>query len=95
MFRGPDARSILIPLIIVIAVKLIAKPLLAWFISVNYSLPGIWERILVFLSAMPPAVLGVVFLKRYGGDARLASALLPATSLISCDTIIVVFRVFM
>ncbi|MFO7817794.1 MAG: AEC family transporter [Thermodesulfobacteriota bacterium] len=93
MFKIPDARSIFIPLIIVIAIKLIAKPLLAGFISVNFSLPGIWEQILILLSAMPPAVLGVVFLKRYGGDARLASALLLAGSLISCATIIGVFRV--
>jgi predicted permease len=48
---------------------------------------------LVILAAMPPAVLGAVFLRRYGGDASLASALLLAASLASCVSIVAVFWV--
>ncbi|MFP4266258.1 MAG: AEC family transporter [Desulfonatronovibrionaceae bacterium] len=93
MFKIPRLQSILLPLAIVIGIKLLAKPLLAGFAASSLGLPGIWEQILVLLSAMPPAVLGVVFLKRYGGDAGLASALLLVASLISCATIIGVFAI--
>lgn len=92
MFRVPDLRSILLTLTIVIVIKLIAKPLFAALISVQLGFSEIWEQILVLLSAMPPAVLGVVFLKRYGGDARLASALLLGASIASIITVLVVFR---
>jgi predicted permease len=53
--------------------------------------PELWKDVLVLLAAMPPAILGVVFLKRYGGDASLASALLLAATIISVLTILIVF----
>ena len=53
--------------------------------------PELWKDVLVLLAAMPPAVLGVVFLRRYGGDAALASALLLAATIISCGTLLLVF----
>ena len=56
-----------------------------------FGLPRLWTEVLVLLAAMPPAVLAAVFLRRYGGDASLASALLLAASLVSCVTLLGVF----
>ena len=43
------------------------------------------------VSGAVTAVLGAVFLKRYGGDAALASALLLVATGISCVTLLGVF----
>ena len=91
MFRRPSVRAILLPLFIVVAIKLICKPLLAGSAAGALGFPEMWRDILVILAAMPPAVLGVVFLRRYGGDAELASALLITATLISIFTLMGVF----
>jgi len=91
MFKIPNLRKILVALCLVIILKLLFKPLLAGFSSSLFEFPKLWRDVLVILAAMPPAVLGAVFLKRYGGDASLASALLLAASLVSCITILLVF----
>jgi len=91
MFKLPHLRKIIMPLIIVILLKLIIKPLLASFLATQFGFPELWKEVLVLLAAMPPAVLGAVFLRRYGGDASLASALLLAASLVSCVTLVGVF----
>jgi len=91
MFKLPHLRKILVPLIIVILLKLIIKPLLASSLAIQFGFPELWKEVLVLLAAMPPAVLGTIFLKRYGGDASLASALLLAASLASCVTLMGVF----
>lgn len=91
MFKLPHLRQILAALTIVVILKLIVKPLLAGFLSNLFGFPELWKEVLVLLAAMPPAVLGAVFLRRYGGDASLASALLLAASLISCITLLGVF----
>ncbi|MFP4127958.1 MAG: AEC family transporter [Desulfonatronovibrio sp.] len=92
MFRIPDIRSIFAALGIVVVLKLIFKPMFAGFVSTTLGFPETWEQIIVLLSAMPPAVLGAVFLKRYGGDAQLASALVLGASIVSIVTILAVFR---
>lgn len=91
MFKMPRLRSILAPLAIVVALKLLLKPLAAGAIGTLLGFPELWRDVLVLLAAMPPAVLGVVFLRRYGGDAALASALLLAATMISCLTLLLVF----
>ncbi len=91
MFRLPDIRKILTALTIVIFIKLIMKPLLAGFLANVFGFPELWKEVLVLLAAMPPAILGAVFLRRYEGDASLASALLLAASLVSCVTLVAVF----
>ncbi len=91
MFRPLHLRTIAVPLTIVILLKLIIKPLLAGSLAIQFGFPELWKEVLVLLAAMPPAVLGVVFLRRYGGDASLASALLLTASLISCVTLLGVF----
>jgi len=91
MFRVPHPSKIVIPLTIVILLKLIIKPLLASSLASHFSFPDLWEEVLVLLAAMPPAILGAVFLRRYGGDATLASALVLAASMVSGVTLVAVF----
>ena len=91
MFKLPQLNKIIAPLIIVILLKLIFKPIIAGSLAIQFGFPELWREVLVLLAAMPPAVLGVVFLRRYGGDASLASALLLAASLASCVTLVGVF----
>lgn len=91
MFRKPCVKLIILPLAVVILIKLVLKPLTAGVAASSIGYPDMWQEILVILSAMPPAVLGVVFLKRYGGDASLASALLLSATILSVITIPLVF----
>ncbi|WP_126453243.1 AEC family transporter [Sulfuriflexus mobilis] len=91
MFKLPDPRKIIAALTIVILLKLIIKPLLASSLAIQFGFPELWQEVLVLLAAMPPAVLGVVFLRRHGGDASLASALLLIASLVSIVTLVGVF----
>ena len=91
MFKKPAVRSILIPLGIVILLKLILKPLLAGHLATWFGFPELWREILVLMAAMPSAVLGVVFLRRYGGDASLAAALLLVTTIVSSLSLLGVF----
>ena len=92
MFRFPKLKNILPAFIIVIALKLILKPLTAGLISDLMGYPVLWKEVLVLLAAMPSAVLGAVFLRRYGGDAKLASTLLLSATIVSCVTLLLVFR---
>lgn len=91
MFRRPTVKTIALPLAVVVMVKLILKPVAASAVGNVMGLPDMWHDIVVVLAAMPPAVLGVVYLRRYGGDASLASALLLTATILSAATLIGVF----
>lgn len=91
MFRRPAVKTIALPLAVVVIVKLILKPLAASAAGNALGFPDMWHDIVVVLAAMPPAVLGVVYLRRYGGDASLASALLLTATILSAATLIGVF----
>ncbi len=91
MFKIPRPRQIMMALLIVVLIKLLFKPLAAGSLSVLFGFPDLWKDVLVLLAAMPPAVLGAVFLRRYGGDSSLASALLLSASLVSVVTLVGVF----
>jgi predicted permease len=91
MFKVPDLRKIAMALVVVVLLKLIFKPVTAGVLSDLFAFPELWKEVIVLLAAMPPAVLGAVFLRRYGGDASLASALLLAASLVSSITLVGVF----
>ncbi len=93
MFKWPSLRGIILPLAIVVAIKLLLKPLLAGLAGSLLGFPDLWRDVLVLLAAMPPAVLGPVYLRRYGGDASLASALLLAATIVSCLTLLLVFSI--
>ncbi|MCJ2165558.1 MULTISPECIES: AEC family transporter [unclassified Pseudodesulfovibrio] len=91
MFKIPNLRQCLVMLTIVVAIKLLIKPFMLSYVSDLMGFEKLWKDVLVLLGAMPPAVLGVVFLRRYGGDASLASALLLVATILSCVTILGVF----
>ena len=91
MLKPLRLREVLLALVIVVLLKLILKPLAAGVLSTRLGFPELWKEVLVLLAAMPPAVLGAVFLRRYGGDASLASTLLLAASILSCLTLLGVF----
>ena len=91
MFKLPHLREMLVALTIVVLLKLIIKPLIAGSLSTLFGFPELWKEVLVLLAAMPPAVLGAVFLRRYGGDASLASALLLGGTMVSCASLLAVF----
>lgn len=91
MFKVPDLKTSAAALAVVVAIKLFLKPLGLGVAADALDFPKLWKDVLVILGAMPPAVLGAVFLRRYGGDAALASALLLAGTLLSAMTILIVF----
>jgi malate permease and related proteins len=89
MFKIPKLKSIIIPLIVIVSIKLILKPISANFISIGLGFSQLWREILVILAAMPSAVLAVVFIRRYGSneDASLASAVVVVVTIISVITL--------
>lgn len=91
MFKMPNIRKILLALGIVVILKLLLKPILANYFASILGFPDLWRDVVIILAAMPPAILGAVFLRRYGGDASLASALLLAASIISIVTLVGLF----
>ncbi len=91
LFKLPSVRGMLLPLGIVVAINLLLQPLAAGLLASLFGFPDLWRDVLILLTSMPPAVLGVVFLRRYGADASLASALLLAATIISCGTLLIVF----
>ncbi len=91
MFKIPNIKQISLALIIVIFIKLLLKPVLLGFCADALGFEKLWKDILIILGAMPPAVLGAVFLRRYGGNASLASTILLIATCVSCITILGVF----
>ncbi len=91
--RKPNFRLILIPLGIVVLLKLCLGPLIAGGAAMGFGLPDTWQDSLVIMSALPPAMLSVIFLQRYGGDAKLASVLLAGATILSVGTILLVVAV--
>lgn len=91
MFRLPRVRDIFLALGVVVLIKLLAKPVGVGLLAAAIGFPQLWKDVLVLLAAMPPAILGAVFLRRYGGDASLASALLLAATVLSAVSLLAVF----
>jgi len=91
IFKFPSIKTIIIPLVIVVLLKLLIKPIAGGYLASMLGFPELWRDVVIILAAMPSAILGVVFLKRYGGDASLASALLLAASIISIVSLVGVF----
>jgi predicted permease len=92
MFKLPHLRKMIGALTIVILLKLIFKPLIAGYLATLFGFPELWKEVLVLLAAMPPAVLGAVFLRRYGGDASLASTLLLGGTMASAASLLPIFE---
>ena len=92
MFKLPHLRKVIGALTTVVLLKLIIKPLLAGYLATLFGFPELWKEVLVLLAAMPPAVLGAVFLRRYGGDASLASTLLLGGTMASAGSLLPIFE---
>ncbi|MCD4736108.1 MAG: AEC family transporter [Bacteroidales bacterium] len=91
MFKLPAIRKIILALFVVVFIKLLIKPVIAGYVASLLEFPDLWRDVLIILAAMPPAILGAVFLRRYGGDATLASTLVLSVSIISIFTILAVY----
>lgn len=91
MLKIPRIRAALGLLVVVLGLKLFAKPLLLGTSAMAVGFPREWRDILVILSAMPPAALGVVYLRRYNADAGLAATLVLTSTLLSIISVLLVF----
>jgi predicted permease len=78
--------------LLVVAVKLILKPVLVWLPALGLGLSDTQIQILVLEAAMPSALLTVVLASHYGCDAKLASRLVFTTTLASCISVVTMFR---
>jgi predicted permease len=92
LLRFQGLRSLLGVGLLVIVVKLILKPIIVWLPARGLDMTDTQVQILVLESAMPSALLTVVLASSYGCDAKLASKLVFATSLASCVTVALMFR---
>jgi predicted permease len=88
--KMPDLKRYLRPLAIVAALKLVAGPILAGTLAITFGLPEIWRDELIIMAGLPPAVLNVIYLQRYGGDAETASVITAGASLLSLATLLLV-----
>jgi len=86
-------RAIVWVVLFTVLIKLILKPLIVWIPTLAMDLQDWQLQVLVLESAMPSALLTVVFAKTYGCDAKLASKLIFATLMVSSITIIAMFGV--
>lgn len=92
MFKLPHLQKMIVALTIVVLLKLIIKPLVAGYLATLFVFPELWKEVLVLLAGMPPAVLGALFLRRYGGDASLASSLLLGGTIASSVSLLAIFE---
>ena len=88
-----EMRAILTMAFFACAIKLILKPAMVWLPTLAMGLQDWQVQILVLEAAMPSALLTVVLANTYGCDAKLASKLVFATTVVSIATIIVMFTV--
>ncbi|MBN1322941.1 MAG: AEC family transporter [Methanotrichaceae archaeon] len=87
MLRPISLRLLGISSLAVIALKLIANPLLTLFFGLNEVLPVEDIEVLMMLAAMPSGAIVALFADRYGCDGALASALVIITFIISLVTL--------
>jgi hypothetical protein len=67
---------------IVIVLKLIVEPLVAWLLALSFELPHLQQELLVLQAAMPSGAISAVIAARYGCDGAVASALVIATAIL-------------
>ena len=67
-------------------------PTLLWLPTQSMDLAAWQLDVLVLEGSMPSAMLAVVLCSSYGGDAKLASRLVFATTVLSVGTVPVVFE---
>jgi hypothetical protein len=85
-------RTLLAVTALVVTIKLLLKPVLVWLPAVALGIGSTELQVLVLEASMPSAMLTVVLAASYGCDARLASRLVFATSLVSAVSVVTMFR---
>lgn len=91
MLHFQNLKEVALLAAIVIVLKLVLKPILVWLPTLAMSFTATQVHILVLEGAMPSAMLTVVLSATYGCDAKLASKLVFATTVVSCASILVVY----
>jgi predicted permease len=85
-------RALLAVTALVVAIKLLLKPILVWLPAVSLGIGSTELQVLVLEASMPSAMLTVVLAASYGCDARLASRLVFATTVVSAVSVVLMFR---
>jgi hypothetical protein len=83
-------RELAVLIAIVIVLKLIVEPALAWSMALSVELPRLERELLVLQAAMPSGAISAVLAARYGCDGAVASALVVATAILSLISLPVV-----
>jgi len=86
-------RSILPLIAVAIILKLFVSPSLVWLASQSINLNELQLKVVMLETAMPSAMLSVVFAKKYGCDAELASKLIFITTIFSIFSIILIMGI--
>jgi len=89
--RGYRLRGALAPAALMVALKLVAHPLIVWALaSYVFGVPPLWAKVAVLLAALPVGVNVYLFAVRYdAGQAESASAIL-LSSVLSVATLTLV-----
>ena len=91
MLHFQELKEVALMAAIVIVIKLVLKPIMVWLPTLAMPFSATQVHILVLEGAMPSAMLTVVLSATYGCDAKLASKLVFATTIVSCISIMVVY----
>ncbi len=83
-----EMRAVLAMAFFACIIKLLLKPVFVWLPTLTMGLQDWQVQILVLEAAMPSALLTVVLANTYGCDAKLASKLVFATTVVSIATIV-------
>ncbi len=70
-----------------LAVKLLALPVIAWFIGRAFNLPPLYTQMLILFAALPPASSAYILAARMGGDPVPVAKLITWGTLLSMLTI--------
>ena len=77
-----------------LAVKLLALPVIAWFIGRALALPTLYLQMLILFAALPPASSAYILAARMGGDPVPVAKLITWGTLLSMLTIPIWILVF-
>jgi predicted permease len=86
-----ESRKYILFFIVAACVKLILKPLMAYFLVKNPQFTDMMQEIVFIETAMPSALLGAVFAKHYNCKPELVSMTVMFTLLLSVITLNVMF----
>lgn len=83
LLRPVRLRTLLVPLVLVVAIHLFLLPAIVCAGGYATVLPAIQRNVAVILAAMPSGAIAGVIADRYGCDGKLAAAIIMSTYVIS------------